>query len=438
MGNKLAINKKSLLELIYQVRYYSISEQLSEVERLKSLSDQELREWQKKRSLEIAKHHYENSAVYKRLVGSKFPADWDSLPYTDKSCFQGAFDSSLSISHKGQKLYIGKTSGSTGSPFKFAKDYKTQARVWAYKKYFFNLHGVSLHSFEARFYRMPVDFKPRIIEKLKDFLLRRKRFPVNKMSDDIFKSWLSQFSKTPFEYVYGYSSSIALFSKYLIENNIVIKELCPTLKVVIVTSETCLPEDKNIIEQAFGVSAVNEYGTADVGLIGYECDHGNIHLAEENVLVEFNQNQELVITDLFNSVFPFIRFKLGDMATLGEGNCTCGIHGRFINNLKGRVNDFILLENGKQISGYSYFQYLRPILEKINGLREYKIRQVAFDQIIVDIVHTGSKVDSSIRQQLYVSNAKFFENYSINLTLNSVDRMHRTKSGKLKHFERCF
>lgn len=431
-------NKKlSLFELIYKYRFSSISTQHEDIIALKSIEPEHFKDWQKNKCFEIAKHHYKNSSTYSELVGDVFPDNWSDLPVCSKSNFQGDFLSALSLSDKSNKLYLGKTSGSTGTPFKFAKDYLTQARVWAYKKYFFQLYGIDFNSLEARFYRMPKDFKGRTIQKTKDLLLRRKRFPVNDMSEETFNKWIAIFQLHPFEYIYGYSSAIALFSKYLLASNIVLSDICPTLKVTIVTSETCLPEDKVVIQKATGLPVVNEYGTADVGLIGYECAKGNIHLAEENVFVETNDKGEILVTDLFNKAFPFIKFKLGDVSDIQEDQCGCGINHRYIKSVQGRVNDFILLENGKEISGYSYFQNTRPVLETIKGLTEYKIRQTALDTIEFDVVTLLDKIDDKTLLKLKETSRKQLPEY-MNIKINKLNKIKRNGSGKLKHFERCF
>ena len=46
-----------------------------------------------------------------------------------------------------------------------------------------------------------------------------------------------------------------------------------------------------------------------------------------NVLLQLKGNKlSIVATDLDNFIMPFIRFENGDMATLSEQKCSCGIN----------------------------------------------------------------------------------------------------------------
>lgn len=62
---------------------------------------------------------------------------------------------------------------------------------------------------------------------------------------------LEHFKTKTFDYINGYTSSIVLFGKYLQARNIVLTDVCPTLKVCMVTSEMLFEEDKILLEKKF-------------------------------------------------------------------------------------------------------------------------------------------------------------------------------------------
>ena len=423
----------SLFELIYKWRHYDVSEALSDIETVRNLPTKEFAVWQEKQRWKVAYYLYENNSFYQELVGEVLPDKWGDLPVVTKDQLQTDISSLVSKPYKLKELYVNNTSGSSGHPLTFAKDYYTQARVWAYKKIFSNMHGIDYFaSKEAKFYGMPKNWKSRMVQSLKDKILNRERFVVFDLSDEVFDEWIERFKNTKFDYIYGYTSSIVLFCRYLMKQNIVLNEICPTLKSVIVTSETCSNEDKMIIREVCGVEARNEYGTADAGLIGYECTQGNLHLAEENVYVEVNEDNELLVTDLYNKAFPLVRYKVGDVAELSNEVCACGSHNRVIKELQGRTNDVARLKSGKMIPGLTFYYISRALLESSGVLKEFIIRQTALDTFVFDVV-SDSPLQSADIEELKRTAEEYLEP-GLNIIVNQVKQIERPASGKIKHF----
>ncbi|MCB9276504.1 MAG: hypothetical protein H6564_20890 [Lewinellaceae bacterium] len=114
-------------------------------------------------------------------------------------------------------------------------------------------HGIGLDALQARFYGIPLDWKGWAFEQVKDYLSSRRRFPVFDLSPGVLDSWVKRFRRQAFDYLYGYTSSMAYFARYLLDKGIVLKRLCPSLKVCIVTSELCTPEDRQVLQQGFGI-----------------------------------------------------------------------------------------------------------------------------------------------------------------------------------------
>ena len=422
----------SLFELIYKWRHYDISKAMADIEEVRSLPAKEFTAWQEKQKWELASYLYKHNVFYREFVGNTFPDKWEDLPVVTKADLQTDIDSLISKPFALKDLYVNNTSGSSGHPLKFTKDYYTQARVWAAKKLFFNMHGIDIGGKEARFYGIPKNLKGHLIQRFKDLILNRYRFVIFEMSDDIFKKWVKKFSRTKFDYIYGYTSSIVLFSRYLNAHNIVIKKLCPSLKVCMVTSETCTSEDKKIIEQAFGVKVVQEYGTTDAGLLGYECSSESMHIPEENVFIEVNEAGELLVTDMFNRTFPFIRYKVGDMAEVIESTCSCGSGNRIISKLMGRTNDVIKLPSGNISPGFTFYYVSRSLLESSGVLKEFIIRQTALDTFEFDVV-SDTPLKATDIDELKQTAQEYLEP-GLNIIVHQVDRIKRPASGKIKHF----
>ena len=83
-----------------------------------------------------------------------------------------------------------------------------------------------------------------------------------------------------------------------------------------------LPESlRSKLEQKFGMTILQSYGTADIGCLGYECAEKNgMHLPDDKIVEIVNpetgkqlragQIGEIVGTT-FNKAYPLIRFGTG-------------------------------------------------------------------------------------------------------------------------------
>ena len=92
------------------------------------------------------------------------------------------------------------------------------------------------------------------------------------------------------------------------------------------------------VQKAFGLKILSEYGSAESGLIAFECPEGNMHIAMENVIVE-EEDGEILVTNMLSKSFPIIRYRLGDMIELAgkDFKCNCGRAHPVILNINGRV-----------------------------------------------------------------------------------------------------
>ena len=141
------------------------------------------------------------------------------VPIISKKDFQVGMDEVIE-GWNFKKLHIHNTSGSSGTPFYFAKDKFCHAMTWAHTNAKFSEHDLQLGaSCQARFYGIPLDGYKYYKERLKDMLSARIRFPVFDLSDIRLAEMVEIFKKHDFIYINGYTSSLVLFAKYLISNN---------------------------------------------------------------------------------------------------------------------------------------------------------------------------------------------------------------------------
>jgi phenylacetate-CoA ligase len=113
------------------------------------------------------------------------------------------------------------------------------------------------------------------------------------------------------------------------------------LKMIKGTSEKIFDTYQDEVQAAFGKKMISEYGSAEAGIIAFECPKGNMHINMETVIVEEIDN-EIVITNLYSMSFPIIRYKLGDYVVLDHATtCGCGMKHPIIKEVTGRVGRVI-------------------------------------------------------------------------------------------------
>ncbi|HAT70440.1 MAG TPA: AMP-binding protein, partial [Flavobacteriaceae bacterium] len=272
------------------------------------------------RKLNIVEHHFNANAYYKSLCNGKLPKHWVDVPIVTKGNFQVPLQDRLSAGFTAKNTYVNKTSGSSGHPFIFAKDKTCHALTWA--NIIKNFGGLGLDfntSYQARFYGIPLDKLGYYKERVKDTFAKRYRFPIFNINEETHEFYIKTFTAKQFDYINGYTSVIVLFAKYLKQKNIILKDICPSLKVCIVTSEMLFEEDKLLLEQYLGIPIVNEYGASELDIIAFQDVNGNWRINTETLLVEVlnDQNEpvslgepgKLVITSLYNTAHPFIRYE---------------------------------------------------------------------------------------------------------------------------------
>ena len=272
-----------------------------------------------------------------------------------------------------------------------------------------------------------------LIDKAKQKL--RQRYDINVFdlsSKNIFKYYtdINEFKPA---FIRGYKSAILQFAELLEYKGLHFDNF--KFKVAIVTAEILLDEEKYYIEKILNCKVANEYGCAEVGQIAHECPNGSMHIFEEAVYLNTNENNEVFITELHNDSMPLINYKNNDKVILSDKKCVCGRNSRIISEIQGRVNDFIIKPNGEKLSQYVMY-YIMGDLTDVgfkNAVLKYKLYQNKNDFTVNIIPGAGfsEQVQQCIIEQMYKRIGSW-----IKVEVVKVKSIPRDKSGKLSFFER--
>lgn len=420
---------------------FRMKEAQAEFNTILKLSPQERLNFINTKKKEILNYHLQNNPYYRNFAGKSEIENWNDVPVMTKKDFQKPLAERLSEGYKEKTVFKNKTSGSSGDPFVFAKCKQSHAMTWASNIYRFGWYGIDFNtSYQARFYGIPLDFMGYTKERIKDFLGQRYRFTIFDLSDNVLENVFQKFKKKKFDYINGYTSSIVLFAKFLQKKNIVLTDVCPTLKVCMVTSEMLFEEDKLLMEKQFGIPIVNEYGASELDLIAFQNLDGEWQVNAETLFVEildeYNQpvpygtEGKVVITSLYNKAHPFIRYDIGDIGILDEKST---IEKPILKKLIGRTNDIAVLPSGKKSPGLTFYYVTKSIIEDDGNVKEFIIKQTKMDAFEIDYV---SQIELTATQIEKIKQAiNLYLEPDLHFTFTRKESLQRTARGKLKQFQ---
>lgn len=410
------------------------------LELVKAKTDSDFSTYINEQRQSIVSFHLKHNPFYKIFGKGLNVNDWNSVPIMTKRDLQQPLSERLSTGYTTKDIYVNKTSGSSGDPFIFAKDKWSHAMTWAEIMDRFSWYGLDFNtSKQARFYGIPLDKKGYYKERIKDLFSNRYRFSVFDLSDEAFDTCLKKFESTPFEFINGYTSPIVQFAKYLKRKHIVLKEVCPTLKVCIVTSEMLFDNDKAIMEKFFGVPIINEYGASELDLIAFENRNGKFQINTETLHVEIlddhnnilphGEEGRIIITSLYNKAHPFIRYDIGDTGVISKDST---VRKPFLEKLVGRTNDIAILPSGKKAAGLTFYYITKSIIEDDGKVKEFTIEQLSLDQFKINYV--SEDPISEPKKAIIIKEMETYLEPNIFVSFERFESLERSKSGKLKQF----
>ena len=170
--------------------------------------------------------------------------------------------------------------------------------------------------------------------------------------------------------------------------------------------------DANVREEfsRLGIPVRANYSSEEVGAIGFECSMfpGNYHVATSNVIVEVEGansikvgNKRLgrvLLTHLHSYATPFIRYDVGDLASLSH-HCQCGHDGPTLSNVYGRKKRLLKHRDGHATP----FLMKGGEIVKIVRCSEYRVRQTDLTTLNVEI----GGVESITTEQMQALTALF-------------------------------
>lgn len=163
-----------------------------------------------------------------------------------------------------------------------------------------------------------------------------------------------------------------------------------------VSGETFFDCQRKNIKDVFSKSKIEDsYGSVELGELAHETTGGGLEIFANVAYVETEPNDagrpEMVITRLQLTDFPFIRYKMKDIANVEFRRDADGKEKYVITKIEGKDSNFILSDRGEQFYPSFFNQLVNELNEGINdaiieikvyerGQQELEIQYILRDQ----------------------------------------------------------
>lgn len=311
--------------------------------------------------------YYRSTVTGQRLPEKGLLQGLEDLSIIDREMTMEAGEKLLSDSINLKKCKISRTGGTTGPPLRLYRD--TDTRSWALAAYyrFYDWMGIEPGMREVELWgqtkirnkndhseigtRHPASGTPGIYDRISNF----RSYNAFSFNENYLKAVVNNLQKFQPKLIRGYLSAILLLADYIKRNNI--KGIQPI--AVSSTAETLFPEYRKKIEEVFQAPLFNQYGCGECNSIAFECkEHNGLHISMEHCILESDENNNLIVTNLDNYSQPFIRYKNGDIGEIDHTPCACGNNAPRLVNLQGRANENVILKDGSSVNGIFFANLL--------------------------------------------------------------------------------
>jgi len=370
---------------------------LAQLEQTQWLSREALRELQTRKLRALLTHAALNCPYYRDTITaqridphSATLTDLGRMPTLTKEIIRREMPRMTETPAR-RRMFDYSTGGSSGDPLLFKIDRSRQAADQAARARSRRWFGVDLGERELYLWGAAVELAAQDrVKRLRDRLTNQRLLNAFEMTPSRMSRYLREIERFDPVHIFGYPSSLARLVRH--GRDIGFLPKTRSLRAVFATGEVFAPQDRAIIEEAFGVAVADGYGSREAGFIAHQCPAGRYHVTMESVIVELLGEDgapvtdyapgEITVTHLDAFGMPFIRYRTGDIARRAAGACPCGRGLETIELIEGRRTDMLRTANG----GWAHALSVIYVIREERSIREFRIEQQGNLDLVVSLV----------------------------------------------------
>jgi phenylacetate-CoA ligase len=401
-------------------------------------SEKKLLDYQLKLLANLLTHSYDNVPYYSKIFDEinlkpndiQSIKDLQKIPFLTRDLVIKNQDNLKAKNYSKNKFELKTTGGTTGNPLNlYIEKGKWLANHLAYNRIFMERAGYNRKNKAVSILGMQKEsiYHPifRTLE-LSSFYITDKA--------DIYIKKIREFKP---KYIISYPSAIGFLSKYINEHKI---NHIENIKGIFCHGEPLYEWELKFIEEAFNCKVYDIYGHGEKSVIAATCDKSHdYHVFPEYCIVELIDKNginitkegeigELVVTGLHSHIFPFIRYKTGDLGIFTKKKCICERNYPIIKSIIGRINEYLVTKNGELIhlKIINYF-----ISENSLYIKKWQLIQEKKGLLVLSII----KDEKFSKKQMEKIKENFDNKYKakFELKINEVEKIEQTGSSK-HHF----
>jgi len=349
MKSKRKNFRTHLFNLYDSLKGNKIRNHLDDFEKLEKLSASEIEKRHKRMFRNLIAEASEHVPAYEEYSDYETVED---TPVLSKDVLKSRYESFFSRKYKRDELTEAKTSGSYGTPFSFYMTDDRKARQQAEIIYYGKLSGYYVGQKHAY-----------VRSTVKSDLKLRLQNELLVSPDIVNEAWLKQTYNRLVDFgtelIIGYPTVIGNIASWCLANGYGPSDF--KVEGIITTSEPLTEMARNTISKCFGVPVLSRYSSEELGVVGQEREVPGLHLANHFThiveVLKLNSSEpaepgetgRVVVTDLYNTAFPLIRYDTGDLAVyVPPSKNKYGVPA--LQGLQGRTIEVIYTTAGEKIT----------------------------------------------------------------------------------------
>lgn len=354
--------------------------------------------FQEGRARAIVRYAHRHAPYYRQLWDGHDIREWRTLPVVDKQAMMLHFntfntrgvrrDRALEVALRAERerdfrptiagLTVGLSSGTSGHRGLFLVSPAEQA-AWAGTILARTLHHVRRQGYRVAFF---LRSNSNLYEQVGSRLVHFRYFDLMLPLEQAVAA-LNQFQP---DLVVGPPSLLGLLAHAREGGTLQV-----AVERLISVAEVLEPQDRRRLETVFAAPVHQIYQCTE-GLLAVSCKDGALHIQEDLVALQFEPlagSEDRVtplVTDLWRTTQPIIRYRLKDVLVLDPAPCTCGSSFRTIRAVEGRCDDLVFF-TGQDGSPRPFFSdtIRRMILLASDQIVDYQAVQEGHGQLRIHL-----------------------------------------------------
>jgi phenylacetate-CoA ligase len=324
----------------------------------------ELKEFQDAQLRRLVCHAYEAVPFYRKLFDRhrlhprhiRGTVDLDLIPTVTKQELREQLPQNVVASGLDPaQLLTARTSGSSGEPFVIRRTWTEQSLQYLLQLRAFGSLGVRLGDRMATvgLVRPGNPSDPKVIGRALHATGLKQTLKIDGFQDPA--AIIAQLATYQPDVITGMPGMLCRVADHLLGQN----ERKVQPRLLIVGGEVLTPVMRRRLTEGFNAPVRETYASHEFPLLGWECPRGGeFHTCDDGVILEVlhegrpakeGERGEVVATNMHAYAMPFIRYRLGDIATRGEHHPNCSQPFSSIRSIQAGITDHVPLTDGRVV-----------------------------------------------------------------------------------------